>query len=171
LTEALSRYVGPTSCPARRLVARWVCRPDQQAEAAQPTAANSNVAASLTRALNGMRPLAVDVARRPVGDRRHRRSAGIRSGGRRRSGRHPQCPGGRAGRSIRGSGMSDDDDNHWVVLIPSRIACSSGEFGASSFAFTAAFAVATAAALALVSAGVQWQAFWSSDRTVASVSS
>jgi hypothetical protein len=37
-------------------------RADAQAEAGTAAAANSNVAASLTRALDGMRPLAVDVA-------------------------------------------------------------------------------------------------------------
>jgi hypothetical protein len=37
-------------------------RADAQAGAATATAANSNVAASLTRALDGLRPLAVDVA-------------------------------------------------------------------------------------------------------------
>jgi hypothetical protein len=37
-------------------------RADQQAEATAAAAANSNVAASLTRQLDGMRPLAVDIA-------------------------------------------------------------------------------------------------------------
>ena len=35
---------------------------DQQAEAATAAAANSNIAASLTRQLDGLRPLAVDIA-------------------------------------------------------------------------------------------------------------
>jgi hypothetical protein len=41
-------------------------RADQQAEAAQSAAANTNIAASLTRQLDGMRPLAVDVAGRQL---------------------------------------------------------------------------------------------------------